>query len=46
MKNSRNGEDLYIMVNSVNRPKRRIEIQNIHALSMQALPSLMKFLGK
>ena len=46
MKSSRTGEDLYIMVNSVNRPLKRREIHRIYALSMQDLPSLMSFLGK
>ena len=46
MKNSRTGEGLYIMVNSVHIPSSRIEIQRRHALNMQALPSLMAFLGK
>ena len=39
MNNSRTGDYLYIMV-------RRRERQRKHALSMQALPSLMEFLGK
>ena len=46
MNNSRTGEDLYIMVNSVHRPSRRKEIQRRYAPSMQALPSLMAFLDK
>ena len=46
MMNSRNGEDLYTMVNSVHRPSRRKEIQRRHATSMQALTSLMAFLEK
>ena len=46
MNNSRTGEDLYTMVNSVQRPSRRNERQRRHAPSMQALPSLMAFLEK
>ena len=45
MNNSRTGEGLYIMVNSVHSPSSLIEIQSRHAISMQALPSLMAFLG-
>ena len=45
MKNLRTGEDLYTMVNSVHRPSRKNERQRRHAPSMQALPSLMEFLG-
>ena len=43
MKNSRTGEDLYTMVNSVHRPSRRKERQRRNAPSMQDLPSLMAF---
>ena len=46
MNNSRTGEDLYIIVNSVHIPPRIKEIQMIHYPSMQALPSLMEFLEK
>ena len=46
MKNSRNGEDLYTMVNFVHRPSRRNKRQMRHAPSMQALPNLMAFLEK
>ena len=41
-----NGEDLYIMVNSVHRPSRRRETQRRHDPSMQYLPSLMALLDK
>ena len=44
IKNSRTGDYLYTMVNSVHRTSRRKEIQRIHAPSMQALPSLMAYL--
>ena len=44
--NSRTGEELYTMVNSVHRPPRRKEIHSRYATSMQALPSLMAFLEK
>ena len=46
MKNSRTGEDLYIMVDFVHRPSSRKERQKRHAPIMQALPSLMAFLEK
>ena len=46
MKSSRTGEDPYIIVNSAHIPSRIREIQRRHDLSMQALPSLMEFLGK
>ena len=46
MKNSGTGEDLYIMVNSVDRPSRIKERQRRNAPSMQALPILMAFLEK
>ena len=46
MKNSINGEDPYIMVNSVHRHSRRRERQRRHDPSMQSLPSLMEFLDK
>ena len=46
MKNSRTGEDLYTMVNSVHIPSRGKERQRRNAPSMQDLPSLMAFLEK
>ena len=46
MKNSRTGEDLYIMVDYINRPSRRNERQRRNAPSIQDLPSLMAFLEK
>ena len=46
MMNSRNGEDLYIMVNYVHRPSRRRETQRRHDPSMQYLPSLMALIDK
>ena len=46
MKNSRTGEDLYTMVNSIHRTSRRKQRQRRHATSMQDLPSLMAFLQK
>ena len=45
MNSSITGEDLYIMVNSSHGPSRRRERQRRHALSMQALTSLMTLLG-
>ena len=43
---SRTGEDLYTMINSAHRTSSRREIQRIDDTSMQALTSLMEFLGK
>ena len=42
---SRIGKDLFINVNSARRTSRRREKQRIHAPSMQAMRSLMLFLG-
>ena len=46
MKNSRTGEDLYTIVNSVHIPSRRNKGQRRHAPSMQDPPSLMALIGK
>ena len=46
MKSSRTDKDLSMMVNSARRPSRRRERQSIHDTSIQALLSLMEFLGK
>ena len=46
MKSSRTVEDPYIIVNSAHIPSMIREIQRRHALSMQAPPSLMEFIGK
>ena len=45
-KSSITDKDLSIMVSSARRLSRRRERQRIHAPSMQALPILMKFIGK
>ena len=46
MKSSRTGKDLSIISKSACRHLRRRERQRIHSPSIQALPSLMAFLGK
>ena len=46
MKSSKNGEDLYIMVNYARRHSRRRLRQSRHAESMQDQPSFMEFPGK
>ena len=46
MKSSRTGEDLFTMANYAHRPSRIRERQTRYDLNIQALPSLMAFLGK
>ena len=45
MKISTTSEDLSIMFNSARRTSIRIERHRIHAPHMQAMPSLMEFIG-
>ena len=46
MKNSITGEDLSIRVNSTGRTSRRRAIERRQKIIMQALTSIMEFLGK